>query len=167
MADYYAAEIRIWPWPQDRSEVQALAERIEDRYGEIQREDGSEMCGMPRVSQQGELTLEVEQARYGIHEFIESSGEQEPFLNLVRAAGLSFVARDEGKHENEGCEVSWRPGLRHPRIRSILPGGAVALPHRALGRLLGEASGMSVEERMQNYFAPLEDYREPDVRFEW
>ena len=164
MADYYGAEIRIWPWPEDLSSVLAVADWLTENYGEIQAKDGSEKVGAPIVSQSRELTVEVEQAQYGVYEFLESGldPKREPSLvDLLRDAGLSFLARDEGRYEYEGREVSWRPGLKMLRERPILPGGAVALAQRTTEELIRQSSDAGLEGCLRNYFASVEDYREP------
>lgn len=166
MADNYGAEIRIWPWPGDRQEVRAAAAWLTDRYGEIQIEDGSEQLGAPIVSQGGELSVEVEEAGEGVKEFLEAGIDprNEPSLvGLLREAGLNFLARDEGKYDHEGREISWRPGLEEVRERSVLAGGSVALPQRLADELLAGASGAEAGELLRNYFAPLGDYVEARV----
>ncbi len=163
MADNYRAEIRIWPWPEDHAEVQAVADWLTNFYGEIHAEEGGGQLGTPVVSRDGELSVEIEEARYGIEEFLEAGSDptKEPSLvGLIREAGLSFVVRDEGKYEFEGREISWRPGLEEVRERAVLAGGAVAFPQRLAGRLLAGAAGATAGERLRNYFAPLDAYVE-------
>jgi hypothetical protein len=161
MPDNYGAEIRIWPWPEDHAAVRQVAEWLTDSYGEIQIEDGSEAVGAPIVSPGGELTVEIEEACEGVEEFLKEGVDPsaEPSLvTLLREAGLSFVARDEGRYEHEGREISWRPGLAEVRERAILAGGAVALPQRTGECLFEGVCGVQAVERLRDYFAPLEHH---------
>lgn len=158
-AERYPARLEVWPWPADGGSAAAVAEWFRRRYGVELSEAGAQRRGARLAD--GRLTVDVEMARGGVSEFLERDDGVASLLDRLREAGLSFRASDEGCGEHEGCELSWRPGLEGLRERSVLVGGEVALSAGAATELLNEFGAGTVEERLRNYFAPLEDYREP------
>lgn len=161
MPDHYSATIRIWPWHTDDPCTRAVALRLTENYGPLQKEDGSEFLGGPIVSVDGRLSLEVEEAREGVGEFTEGGsdpGSEPSLVDLLKAAELTFVARDAGKYGCGSREISWRPGLAELRERPLVAGGAPALSQPVAEMLLDVSTDERLRAGLRNYFAPIEGY---------
>jgi len=161
MPDHYSATIQIWPWHTDDPCTHAVAKRLTENYGPLQEEDGAELLGGPIVSVDGKLSLEIEEAREGVDEFTEGGADPstEPSLvDLLKAAELTFVARDAEKYGCGSREISWRPGLAELRERPLVAGRAPALSQPVAEMLLEVSSDDRLRASLRNYFAPIDGY---------
>ena len=161
MPDYFAATIRMWPWCTDNPITRPVAKWLTDNYGPLQAEDGAELVGGPIISRDGKLSLEVEEALEGVEEFMETgpNPEAEPSLvDLMKAAGLTFVASDVARYGGGRREISWKPGLAELRERPLVAGGSPALSQPVAELLLEVSSGERLRAALRNYFAPIESH---------
>jgi hypothetical protein len=161
MPDHYCATIQMWPWHNDDPRTQAVAHWLTENYGPLQEEDGSELIGNPIVSADGKLSLEVEEACEGLDEFTEAGSDptSDPSLvDLLKAAELTFVARDAGRYGCGSREISWRPGLAELRERPLVAGGVPALSQPVAEMLLEVSADDRLRASLRNYFAPIEGY---------
>lgn len=151
----------MWPWRSDDPRTRPIASWLTTDYGPLQDEDGSELLGGPILSPDGKLSLAIEEACEGVEEFLERGAdpEAEPSLvDLMKAAELTFVARDGGRYGGGCREVSWRPGLAELRDRPLVAGGTPALSQPVAELLLEVSSGDRLRAALQNYFAPIEGH---------
>src|SRR5215218_680888 len=123
MPDHYPATIQIWSWRTDDPTIRPVADWLKTNYGPLQEEDGTELIGAPILSADGKLSLEVEEASEGVEEFTQGDDEHPSLVDLLKAAELTFVARDAGRYGCGSREISWRPGLVELRERPLVAGG--------------------------------------------
>jgi hypothetical protein len=166
MPDHYPATIQIWPWRSNDPTNRPVANWLTDNYGPLQEEDGTELLGAPVVSPDGRLSLEVEEASEGVDEFTEAGADPdtEPSLvDLIKAADLTFVARDGGRYGGGCREISWKTGLAEIRERPLVSGGAPALSQPVAELLLEVSSDDRLRSALRNYFAPIEAHSSDGV----
>jgi hypothetical protein len=96
-----------------------------------------------------------------VDEFTEAGSDPtaDPSLvDLLKAADLTFVARDAGRYGCGSREISWRPGLAELRQRPLVGGGVPGLSQPVAEMLLEVSSDDRLRASLQNYFAPIEGY---------
>lgn len=165
MADRWAAELRIHAWPGGvRVETRTRYgtsntynleipdfEGVPEEVAEIMRGVGLDQAEDFHREEDGSAYFMDPECAGGIYAWTE-----EGLAEALQEAGLAFEMWDEGRYENPGQHIEWRPGMDDPHEIAVLAGGEHALPG-SRWKQISKTPGRTPEqivEAVSRYFNP-------------